>query len=108
MINLTAFCEDDKEKIPEVYYELKEELSQIAIIVCESDAELSEPEFALYMMKFSHNPLIKRHLEYIEKRISQLLEFNPLLRTMNEPVICPFAEQIACFDEPKKQLLSGQ
>lgn len=101
MQNITAFNEDDKEKIPEVYDQLKEELSRLAIIICESNEHISEAEFAVLMMKFSHNERIKKHLKYIESRISQLLEFNPLLRAKNDPETCPYVEYLLKFDNPR-------
>jgi hypothetical protein len=77
---------------------LKEDLFNAAIITCQSDKHTSEAEFALYMMKFSNNKAIKPHLENIERRISQLLEFNPMLRAKNDPESNLFIHFLMNFD----------
>jgi len=66
LANLTAFSQDDKEQIPEVYEHLKTELNNLAIVLCESDPQISQAEFALYMMKFSNNKRIQVYLNFLE------------------------------------------
>ena len=46
------------------------------------------------MMKFSNNPRIYIHLEYMERRIGQLLEFNDVLRTPNDAFVCPYVDYL--------------
>ena len=102
LTNITAFNLSDKEHIPEVYDRLKDDIYQAAIITCESSTEINEAEFALYMLKFAANPRIYVHLEYLEYRIGQLLEFNDVLRNSNDPLVCPFMRYILEFQKPKE------
>ena len=60
------------------------------------------------MLKFSKNPKIYCHLEFIEKKISQLLEFNSNQRVQNDPFLCPFNQYKIYLDDPKDQLLTGE
>ncbi len=56
------------------------------------------------MMKFSHKPEIESALKFIEKKISNLLEFNLQFLKSNEKN-CVFTPMVMMFKE--KQLLTG-
>jgi hypothetical protein len=69
---------------------------RLAAIACDSDEEVGKAEFSLYMMKFANNPEVKSILKFLEKMVSQAIEFDLTLRVRDER-ICPFTSLINRF-----------
>ncbi len=108
MHQVVSFNKLQKVDINEIYTEKIKALQDLAVLICEAqDSEgqiKSAAEFSVYMMKFSHRPEIESALKFIEKKISNLLEFNLQFLTSNEKT-CVFTPMIMMFKE--KQLLTG-
>jgi len=69
---------------------------QLAGLACDSDTEVGKAEFSLYMMKFANNKEVKKILHFLERMVSQTIEFDLTLRIRDER-LCPFTSMINQF-----------
>lgn len=51
-------------------------MTDAAVIACDSHPEVGKAEFAVLCMKFGNNKLILQALNYLEKKISKMLDFD--------------------------------
>lgn len=78
----------------------------LAALACDSDEEVGKAEFSLYMMKFANNPEVKSILKFLEKMVSQAIEFDLTLRVRDERKV-PFSQMINMFKNDDK-ILRGE
>lgn len=64
-----------KTYIVDVFNDLIRRITRKAVYCCDSDMDIGKAQFCFYMIKFSKNREIKQKIEFIEKNLSMLLNF---------------------------------
>ena len=80
-------------------------MTEIATITCYSDESVGRAEFTLLIMKFANNELIEDPLEFLEKLISKMFEYE-LAKANYVDKRSPFNSMLSKFTKAD-ELLDG-
>lgn len=66
-----------KDYIVFIFNDLIARIKRKAVYICDSDMDIGKAQFCLYFTKFSKNKKIKGRVDFIESKLSELLNFEP-------------------------------
>lgn len=98
----------EKEYIVAVFNDLIQRIKRKAVYVCDSDMDIGKAQLCFYFIKFYKNKEVKRTVEFMEQKLSQLLNFETYANDtkLSEGSSNIFIEMVLKI--PKEKILKGK
>ena len=102
---MLIFAKFTENEVNQLGNAIKAAMIEAAVLACDSHPWIGKAEFSVLCMKFGNNPVIKKTVDYLEKKISKMLDFDQEKSVFIEKA-SPFTELVMRM-KSEQELING-
>ena len=76
MQNMLLFAKFSEAELNQLGNTLKAAIEESAVLACDSHPTIGKAEFSVLCMKFCNNQIVKKAMNYIDKKVGKMIDFD--------------------------------